>query len=91
MKKNSLMFIIGKRLPSKSPIIRCQNTDYALQTRAGYHGQAGPAHAGPVGLLFNPRLGGRCKQVSDSRYVERAIANYNVPSPHYRTVFLQFY
>ena len=51
--------------------------------------QAGPARAGPVGLLFNPRLGGRCKQVSpvDSRYVERAIANYNVPSPHYRTVF----
>ena len=30
MKHNSLVFVIGKMLPSKSPITKCENTDYEL-------------------------------------------------------------
>ena len=65
MKQNSLVFVIGKMLPSKSPITKCENTDYELWKKVGRH----------LGLLLIIWLGGRLKQISpvDTRYVKRAV------------------
>ena len=65
MKHNSLVFVIGKMLPSKSPIAKCENTDYELCKKVGR----------PLGLLLIIWLGGRLKQVSpvDLRYAGRAM------------------
>ena len=65
MKHDSLVFVIGKMLPSKAPITNWKNTDYERWKKVGRY----------IGLLLIIWLGGRLKQVSpvDLRYVGRAV------------------